>query len=188
MATAIVMPRLGMTMKEGTVIEWRAAVGDSVAKGDVILLIESEKAEAEIEAPISGVLRHIYVEPERTVPSGTLLAAMTETADEPFDAGVFEAEYLATDERARGLPGAGGAAAGQVASGSSGTAAGQAQAREGGKTVGAAGGPSGSGQAGKAADTERPAAESDEAAPPERAAAGGLPASGGVRPDAPAKA
>ncbi len=102
MATAIVMPRLGMTMKQGTVIEWRATVGDSVAKGDVILLIESEKAEAEIEAPISGVLRHVYVEPERTVPSGTLLAAMTETADEPFDPEAFAAEYLATDDRARG--------------------------------------------------------------------------------------
>ncbi len=128
MATAIVMPRLGMTMKEGTVIEWRAAVGDSVAKGDAILLIESEKAEAEIEAPISGVLRHIYVDPERTVPSGTLLAAMTETADEPFDADAFAAEYLATDDRARGLPGAGAAAAGRTGSSSAPPLSGQAGA------------------------------------------------------------
>ncbi len=100
MATAIVMPKLGMTMKEGTVIEWRAKVGQALSKGEVVLIIESEKAEAEIEAPADGVLRHVYVEPETTVPSGTLLAAMTDRADEAFDAEAFESQYNASDDRA----------------------------------------------------------------------------------------
>jgi pimeloyl-ACP methyl ester carboxylesterase len=79
------MPKLGMTMREGTVIEWRVPVGEQVTKGQIVLSIESEKAEVEIEAPAAGVLRHVYVEPGQTVPCGTLLAVLTETADEPFD-------------------------------------------------------------------------------------------------------
>jgi len=83
--TAIVMPKLGMTMREGIVVEWRAPVGSHVVKGAVLLVIESEKAELEIEAPGEGFLRHVYVEAGATVPCGTLLGAMTETDDEPFD-------------------------------------------------------------------------------------------------------
>ncbi len=91
MATAISMPKLGMTMEEGTVTDWPLEPGKAVEKGEVVLVIESEKAEVEIEAPASGVFRHIYVEEGDTVPCGTLLAAITETADEPFDAGAFHA-------------------------------------------------------------------------------------------------
>ena len=89
--TSIAMPKLGMTMREGAVIEWRAAVDDRVEKGSIILVIESEKSEVEIEAPASGVLRHIYVDAGTTVPCGTLLAAITESADEAFDAEAFRA-------------------------------------------------------------------------------------------------
>jgi pyruvate dehydrogenase E2 component (dihydrolipoamide acetyltransferase) len=64
-------------------------VGTHVAKGAVVLVVESEKAEVEIEAPAAGVLRHVYVEVDRTVPCGTVLAALTVTADEPFDADAF---------------------------------------------------------------------------------------------------
>jgi len=91
--TAIAMPKLGMTMREGIVVEWRAKPGAHLAKGDVLLVIESEKAEIEIEAPGEGFLRHIYVEAGATVPCGTLLAAMTETDDEPFDANAFHAVH-----------------------------------------------------------------------------------------------
>jgi 3-oxoadipate enol-lactonase len=93
MSTAIAMPRLGMTMTEGTVLTWPVPLGGRVEKGQVVLTIESEKAEVEIEAPASGVLRHVYVEPERTVPCGTLLAALTDTAEEPFDAEEFRRRH-----------------------------------------------------------------------------------------------
>ena len=89
MTTAISMPKLGMTMEEGTIIEWPLSLGASVEKGETILIIESEKAEVEIEAPASGVFRHIYVEEDNTVPCGTLLAAITTTSDEQFDAEAF---------------------------------------------------------------------------------------------------
>jgi pyruvate dehydrogenase E2 component (dihydrolipoamide acetyltransferase) len=85
------MPKLGMTMEEGTVVEWRAAPGGRVEKGRVVLVIESEKNEAEIEATASGFLRHVYVAPGAVAPCGALLAALTESADEAFDAAAFAA-------------------------------------------------------------------------------------------------
>ena len=99
MATAISMPKLGMTMEEGTIIDWPLAIGAHVEKGELVLVIESEKNEADVEAPASGVLRHVYVEPGETVPCGALLGAITESADEPFDPDAFRAaeDRSATD-------------------------------------------------------------------------------------------
>lgn len=97
MPFAIAMPKLGMTMKEGTVLEHRARPGDAVVKGQIVLLIESEKTEVEIEAPASGVLRFIYVAPDATVPCGTFLAAITESAAEEFDAEAFRAQNERVD-------------------------------------------------------------------------------------------
>ena len=91
MATAISMPKLGMTMEEGTVVQWPLSPGDAVEKGELVLIIESEKNEVEIEAPTSGFIRHIYVEEGETVPCGALLGAITDSADEDFDADAFHA-------------------------------------------------------------------------------------------------
>jgi pyruvate dehydrogenase E2 component (dihydrolipoamide acetyltransferase) len=93
-ANSVAMPRLGMTMQEGTVVDWPIAVGESVAKGEILLIIETEKAETEIEATVSGTLRHVFAEPGETLPCGALLAALTDTADEPFDAEAFAAAYV----------------------------------------------------------------------------------------------
>ena len=89
MPHAVTMPKLGMSMEQGTVIEWRIALGETIEKGAILLVIESEKAQVEIEATHTGVLRHIYSEPDDTVPCGTLLAAVTDTVDEPFDPDAF---------------------------------------------------------------------------------------------------
>jgi len=89
--TPIRMPKLGMTMEEGTVVEWRVALGGRVEKGQIVLVIESEKNEAEIEATASGFLRHVYVSPGDVARCGALLAALTESADEPFDAAALAA-------------------------------------------------------------------------------------------------
>jgi pimeloyl-ACP methyl ester carboxylesterase len=88
-ATVIAMPRLGMTMEEGTVVEWPLAIGAPVSKGQTVLVIETEKAEAEIEATVSGFFRHIYVEAGETVACGTLCGAISDTADEAFAADAF---------------------------------------------------------------------------------------------------
>ena len=92
MATPVRMPRLGMTMTEGTVVDWPVPVGERVEKGQTVVVIESEKNEAEIEATASGFFRHSYVEPGETVLCGTVLGAIADAPDEPFDAEAFRRE------------------------------------------------------------------------------------------------
>jgi pyruvate dehydrogenase E2 component (dihydrolipoamide acetyltransferase) len=106
---AVRMPRLGMTMEEGTVVEWRVAPGGRVEKGRVLLVIESEKNEAEIEATASGFLRHVYVSPGEAAPCGALLAVLTGSADEPFDAVAYASGEAPA--RAKAAPSAGAPAA-----------------------------------------------------------------------------
>ncbi|QTL51383.1 MULTISPECIES: dihydrolipoamide acetyltransferase family protein [Priestia] len=73
MAAEVVMPKLGMAMKEGTVSTWNKKVGDSVSKGDMIASINSEKIEMEIEAPQDGVILDILVQEDVGVPPGTII-------------------------------------------------------------------------------------------------------------------
>lgn len=56
MATEILMPKLGMTMEEGTVVEWLKKEGEWVEKDEPIVIISSDKAEIEVESPDSGLL------------------------------------------------------------------------------------------------------------------------------------
>lgn len=58
MAIPVVMPRLGMTMSEATLIEWVVADGQPVEAGDILFRIETDKVETDCEATISGVVRH----------------------------------------------------------------------------------------------------------------------------------
>ncbi|RXY98841.1 dihydrolipoamide acetyltransferase family protein [Fictibacillus sp. S7] len=74
MAINVVMPKLGMAMKEGTVSVWNKKVGDPVQKGELIASINSEKIEMEIESPGEGILLEIAVEEGKGVPPGTPIA------------------------------------------------------------------------------------------------------------------
>lgn len=87
------MPRLGLSMVEGTVTEWRARPGDAVTRGQILLIVESEKAEVEVEAFASGVLRAVYVDAGATVPVGVLLGAIA-APEEDFDAAKFAAGFV----------------------------------------------------------------------------------------------
>ncbi len=53
----VVMPRLGLTMRDGKILEWLKKDGDLVSKGEPLFTIENEKASLEIESPASGVLK-----------------------------------------------------------------------------------------------------------------------------------
>ena len=57
----IYMPKFGMTMEEGLIVEWLVAEGDSVAEGDGVVLIETEKVSTEVEAPTGGVVVELSV-------------------------------------------------------------------------------------------------------------------------------
>lgn len=95
MPIPIVMPRLGMTMTEGRVVEWPFDPGTPVDQGEVVLIIESDKSEVEVEASGGGTFAEIFIEADEEVPCGTLLGVITEESDAEFDA----AEFRATWER-----------------------------------------------------------------------------------------
>ena len=73
----ICMPSLGADMDAGTLLEWKVAVGDRVARGDVVGLIETEKATMELESFADGVVEAFLVEPGAKIPVGTVLARLS---------------------------------------------------------------------------------------------------------------
>lgn len=86
------MPCPNPEMDEGKVVAWPGGMGATVRRGEVVLVVEIDKAEVEVEASISGVVRHHYAHPGDVVRCGALLAAMTTSGAEPFDAVAFELE------------------------------------------------------------------------------------------------
>ena len=77
------MPSLGADMDYGTVLEWRVRPGDRVRRGDVIVLVDTDKAEIEVEIWEGGVVERILVEPGQKVPVGTVLATLQPDAQAP---------------------------------------------------------------------------------------------------------
>lgn len=57
----VIMPKLSLTMVEGTIIKWYKSCGDTVAKGEVLLEVMTDKINMEVEAPFSGVLKEILL-------------------------------------------------------------------------------------------------------------------------------
>ena len=84
MAVDVVMPRLGWTMEEGTLVEWSKNDGDAVSAGEVIMLVESDKAVTEVESFDDGILRIPPGSPApgSTVPIGTFLAFILQPGEE----------------------------------------------------------------------------------------------------------
>ncbi|PCK23032.1 branched-chain alpha-keto acid dehydrogenase subunit E2 [Bacillus pumilus] len=78
MAIEVVMPKLGMSMKEGTVSVWNKEVGETVNKGESIASINSEKIEMEIESPAEGTVLDIKVSEGEGVPPGTVICYIGE--------------------------------------------------------------------------------------------------------------
>ena len=72
----VLMPRLSDTMEEGTLSQWLKHEGDQVARGDILAVIETDKAAMEMEAYDEGVLSRILVEEGASVPIGTPIAVI----------------------------------------------------------------------------------------------------------------
>jgi len=85
---ALTMPKLGMTMKEGTVAVWHVEEGAAVREGDPVVDVETEKITTECQAPISSALRRRVAPQGATLPVGALVAvfADAEVPDERVDA------------------------------------------------------------------------------------------------------
>lgn len=86
MATNVIMPALGMAQETGKVLQWLKREGDAVTKGEPLLEIETDKATVELEAPASGILRHVTAPAGETVPVGQAIAQILAPGESPQDA------------------------------------------------------------------------------------------------------
>jgi 2-oxoglutarate dehydrogenase E1 component len=109
----LVMPEMGESVTEGTVLEWHVSEGDSVEEGQTMVEVSTDKVDAEVPAPASGTVTKILVQPDETVEVGKELAEIdpngdgsavapdTSTPSEPAtDTPAGEAEEVAADGEA----------------------------------------------------------------------------------------
>ena len=82
MAEIVRMPKLSDTMTEGVVAEWHKKIGDTVAEGDLIAEIETDKATMEFESFYDGVLLHIGVNKGDAAPINDILAIIGEKGED----------------------------------------------------------------------------------------------------------
>ena len=75
-AVQVVMPQMGVSVADGTVVEWRKQVGDEVEADDVLCDVTTDKIDVEIPAPSAGVLARVLVEEGETVEVGSVLAEL----------------------------------------------------------------------------------------------------------------
>src|SRR5947208_16561109 len=73
-ATDVVMPRMGVSVSEGTVTKWLKREGDTVEADEPLLEISTDKVDTEVPSPASGVVTQILVQEGETVEVGVKLA------------------------------------------------------------------------------------------------------------------
>jgi len=98
MTTEIIVPTVGESITEATVLKWLKAVGDTVSLDEPLVELETDKVTVEINAPASGVLQSILVDEEEDVEIGGVLGAIAEgAATDATDATEPAAEPVAVE-------------------------------------------------------------------------------------------
>ena len=82
MATKIIMPKMGESITEGTIIDWKKKVGDKVEKDETILEISTDKVDSEVPSPSEGVLIEISANKNDTVDVGSIIGYIGESNEE----------------------------------------------------------------------------------------------------------
>ena len=70
----VIMPKMGESITEGTVLEWYKKVGESIEKDETLLEIGTDKVDSEIPSPASGVIEEILAEPNDVIDVGEVIA------------------------------------------------------------------------------------------------------------------
>ena len=81
MPTDVVMPQMGESIAEGTIVRWIKKVGDQVARDEPLFEISTDKVDAEIPAPVAGVLTEIKVQAGETVAVNEVVATIGEASE-----------------------------------------------------------------------------------------------------------
>src|SRR5687768_3402402 len=83
MATNVVMPQMGESIAEGTIVRWIKKVGDTVDRDEPLFEISTDKVDAEIPSPSAGVLTEIMVKEGETVPVNSVVAIIGAAGEKP---------------------------------------------------------------------------------------------------------
>jgi pyruvate dehydrogenase E2 component (dihydrolipoyllysine-residue acetyltransferase) len=75
----VVMPQLGMTMTEGSVAQWLKAVGDPIAKGEPLFVVQTDKIDMDVESMQKGFVIELLLKEQITVPVGTVIARIADS-------------------------------------------------------------------------------------------------------------
>ncbi|AHJ26723.1 dihydrolipoamide acetyltransferase family protein [Nodularia spumigena CS-584] len=95
----VFMPALSSTMTEGKIVSWVKSPGDKVEKGETVVVVESDKADMDVETFYEGYLAHIIVQAGDTAPVGSAIAYVVET-----EAEIATAKNLANSGAAAATP------------------------------------------------------------------------------------
>ncbi|MGB8326904.1 MAG: biotin/lipoyl-containing protein, partial [Steroidobacteraceae bacterium] len=100
------LPSLGAEMDEGTLLEWKVRLGDTVHKGDVVAVVDTSKSAIDVEIWQEGTVYELLLAPQEKVPVGTVIARLLEPGESK--------EHAEAEKKTRLAAGAG-AVAGAVA-------------------------------------------------------------------------
>jgi pyruvate dehydrogenase E2 component (dihydrolipoamide acetyltransferase) len=92
--TPVVMPKWGLSMKEGKVVNWLVADGEDIAVGTELMDVETDKINGTVEAPDAGRLRRLVAEEGQTYPVKALLGVLADETVSDADVDAFIAGYI----------------------------------------------------------------------------------------------
>ena len=117
MATEVLMPKLGLTMTEGTIEEWKFKEGDTVKKGDILFSVATDKLTNDVEAEEDGVLLKILLPEGETAPCKSVIGWIGAAGEAVPDAAGAAAPAAAPAAPAAAAPAAAAPAAAPAAAG-----------------------------------------------------------------------
>jgi len=85
MAVDVIMPQMGESIAEGTLVKWLKNVGDKVERDEPLFEISTDKVDAEIPSPSAGTLLEVLVQPGQTVEIKTVVGRIGAAGEQPRD-------------------------------------------------------------------------------------------------------